>query len=52
MLTIEDAINNIDIVISNVKMTRQEHASLQQSLSILVNRIKELEEELEENKHD
>ncbi len=51
MLTIKESIENIDVVISNVKMTRLEHEALQQSLTIVVSHIKDLEEKLEEKKN-
>lgn len=52
-MTVQEALQNIDIVVSNVQMKRGEHAALQQSISLIAQRCKradELEKDLEAGK--
>ena len=51
-MTIEDAINNIRIVVSKARMTADEHTALAESINNVVTRIKDLEEDLREKKND
>lgn len=37
-MTVQEALRNIDIVVSNVQMKREEHAALQESISIIAGR--------------
>lgn len=37
-MTIQEALQNIDIVVSNVQMKRQEHAALQDSVALVAGR--------------
>lgn len=48
-MTIQEALRNIDIVVSNVPMKRAEHQALQQSVSLIAQRCKRADE-LEEEK--
>lgn len=50
MMTLEQARNNIDGLIANSRLTRQEHVVLQQSLEMLYSAAKENQESKEENK--
>jgi len=43
-LTIQEAPQNIDVVVSNVPMKRQEHVALQQSISLVQQRCKRADE--------
>lgn len=43
-MTIQEALQNIDIVVSNVQMKRGEHAALQQSISLIAGRCKVADE--------
>jgi len=45
MMTLEQAKNNIDALIANSRMTRQEHVTLQQSLGLLFDGAKEKQED-------
>lgn len=47
-MTIQEALQNIDIVVSNARMNRQEHAALQESIAIVAQRC-QLVDELEKN---
>lgn len=52
-LTIDEALQNIDIVVAAARMTRQEHDALRESLGIVARRCKqadELEKEKQEEK--
>lgn len=52
-MTIQEALQNIDIVVSNVQMKRGEHAALQESIGLIAQRCKradELEKQNEESK--
>lgn len=52
-MTIQEALQNIDVVVSNTQMKREEHQALQQSISIIAQRCKladELEKEAKKNK--
>lgn len=54
-MTIPEALQNIDVVVSNVPMKRQEHVALQQSIVLVQQRCKradELEKEKEEGKKE
>ncbi len=54
-MTVQEALQNIDIVVSNVQMKRQEHAALQQSITLIKQRCKradELEKEKQEAKKE
>ena len=48
-MTIQEALQNIDIVVSNVQMKRSEHAALQQSISLIAERCKRADELEKEN---
>ena len=37
-MTVQEALQNIDAVVSSVKMNRQEHAALQESVDIVTQR--------------
>ncbi len=53
-MTIKEALKNIDIVISGVRMTRDEHVALQQSIDLVKERINksyQLKSESEKNKN-
>ena len=50
-MTIQEALRNIDIVVSNVPMKRAEHQALQQSISLIQQRCKRADE-LEKEKKD
>ena len=39
-MTVQEALQNIDIVVSNVQMKRGEHAALQQSISLIAERCR------------
>lgn len=43
-MTVQEALQNIDIVVSNVQMKRQEHAALQQSITLIAQRCKRADE--------
>jgi len=43
-MTIQEALQNIDVVVSNVPMKRQEHVALQQSISLVQQRCKRADE--------
>ena len=50
-MTVQEALQNIDIVVSNVPMKRGEHQALQQSVGLIAQRCKvayELEKEKQE----
>jgi hypothetical protein len=49
-MTIQEALQNIDVVVSNARMNRQEHTALQQSISIVAKRC-EVADKLEEEKN-
>ena len=49
MITVQEAIKNIDIVASNAIMNRQEHAALIESITLVTQRCK-LADELEKEK--
>ncbi len=54
-MNIQEALQNIDIVVSNVSMKRAEHQALQQSVSLIAQRCKradELEKEAKTEKKD
>jgi hypothetical protein len=48
-MTVNEALQNIDIIIANTKMNRQEHDALRQSVTLVVQRCK-LADELEKEK--
>ena len=48
-MTIQEALQNIDIVVSNVQMKRAEHAALQESISLIAQRCKRADELEKEN---
>ena len=48
-MTIQEALQNIDIVVSNVKMNRGEHQALQESIGLVFQRC-QLADELEKEK--
>lgn len=48
-MTINDALKNIDMVVANTRMTRQEHAQLQQDLMLVTQRC-QLADKLEKEK--
>lgn len=50
-MTIPEALQNIDVVVSNVPMKRQEHLALQQSIALVQQRCKRADE-LEKEKED
>jgi len=51
-MTIQEALQNIDIVVSNVQMKRGEHAALQQSISLIAQRCQRADEaDLPEDQH-
>lgn len=43
-MKIQEALQNIDIVVSNVQMKRGEHAALQESISLIAQRCKRADE--------
>ena len=50
-MTIQEALNNIDVVVSNARMLRAEHDALKESMLIITNRLQlanTLEKELAE----
>ena len=52
-MTIQEALKNIDIVVSNVRMNRQEHQALQESITVVAQRCQradELEKQIKETK--
>ena len=52
-LTVNEALQNIDIIVAATKMNRQEHDALRQSVILVANRCKradELEKEIEKIK--
>lgn len=54
-MTVQEALQNIDIVVSNVQMKRGEHQALQQSIGLIAERCKradELEAKEKEVKED
>lgn len=54
-MTIQEAIQNVDVVVSNARMNRQEHAALQQSLAMIAQRCQladQLEKEIEGGRAD
>ena len=40
-MTIQEALNNVNLVVMNARLTRQEHAVLVESLQLLENKCKE-----------
>ena len=50
-MTVQEALQNIDIVVSNVPMKRAEHQALQQSVSLIAQRCKRADE-LEKEKQE
>lgn len=48
-MTIQEALQNIDVVVANTKMNRQEHMALQQSVNMVAKRC-ELADQLEKEK--
>ncbi|KKL50670.1 hypothetical protein LCGC14_2303150 [marine sediment metagenome] len=50
IMTINEALKNIDIVVSGTRMTREEHTALQQSVNLIMTHINDLEKEVEEFK--
>lgn len=44
MLTIQEALQNIDIVVSNTKMTSPEHDALKESILLVAQRCKQADE--------
>jgi len=48
-LTIQEALQNIDIVVSNIQMKRAEHATLQESISTIARRCQRADELEKEN---
>ena len=50
-MNIEQAVQNIDILIQNTRMTRQEHVELDSNLKLLVARAK-LADKLEKEKQE
>lgn len=51
-MTIQEALQNIDIVVSNVQMKRGEHAALQQSISLIAERCKRADDYEQESKEE
>lgn len=43
-MTIKDAIQNIDMVVSSTKMSRQEHEALMQSIKLVADTCNEVED--------
>jgi hypothetical protein len=43
-MTIDEALQNIDIVVAAVKMNRQEHDALRQSVALVANRCKRVDD--------
>lgn len=43
-MTVQEALQNIDIVVSNVPMKRAEHQALQQSVSLIAQRCQRADE--------
>jgi len=39
-LTVDEALKNIDIIVANARMNRQEHDALRQSVMLVANRCK------------
>ncbi len=39
-MTVQEALQNIDVVVSNARMTREEHDALRESLGIVTQRCK------------
>jgi len=39
-LTVDEALKNIDIIVANTRMNRQEHDALRQSVMLVANRCK------------
>ena len=50
-LTVQEALQNIDIVVSNAHMDRKEHQALQQSIVLVTQRC-ELADKLEKEQKD
>lgn len=48
-MTVNEALQNIDIVVANARMNRQEHESLVQSVRLVASRCKQADE-LEQEK--
>ena len=53
-MTLQEALNNIDVIISNTRMTRPEHDALKESENLIITHIKDLEEKikLQDNKDE
>ena len=51
-MTVQEALQNIDIIVSNVQMKRGEHAALQESISLIVQRCKRADELEKQNEGD
>ena len=47
-MTVQEALQNIDIVVSNVQMKRAEHAALQQSIDLIARQCKRVLEKQNE----
>ena len=43
-MTVNEALQNIDVVVANARMNRQEHDALRQSLGIVAQRCKDYDE--------
>ena len=48
-MIVQEALQNIDIVVSNVQMKRAEHAALQESISLIAKRCQRADELEKEN---
>jgi len=51
-MTIQEALQNVDIVVSNVQMKRAEHVALQESISLIAKRCQQADELEKEVKKD
>lgn len=49
-MKVQEALQNIDIVVSNVQMKRSEHAALQESISVIARRCQRADELEKEEK--
>jgi len=43
-LTVDEALQNIDIIVANARMNRQEHDALRQSVALVAQRCKRADE--------
>ena len=43
-LTVDEALKNIDIIVANARMNRQEHDALRQSVTLVAQRCKRADE--------